>query len=92
MEDAGKLHADDTCPDDGQALRQGGALQQFGGGDQTWVVDVGQRQELCAAACGDDDVFCHDRVAAYVDGLGIDEGGGAAHEGDVGMSKDALNT
>ena len=44
VEHAGKLHADDACSDDAEFLGQGVQLQQFGGGDDARVADVGQGQ------------------------------------------------
>ena len=57
LEDAGKLHADDTSTNDAKTLRQGSHLQQLGRSNHTGVANIRKGQHLGAAACSDNDVF-----------------------------------
>ena len=93
MEDRGELHADDAGTDDGEVLGQGVQLEQTGAVDEARVIDVRKRQELGAAAGGNDDAFGGDSIARLrTDGVGIDKTGMAADEGDIGMRENGLNT
>ena len=95
MEHRGKLHADDACANDGKALGQRLQLKQARRVDDSRIVAALDGEPLGLGACGDDDVgggelttSCN-RVAT--DGTGVEEGGMAADQRDVGMRKDSLN-
>ena len=57
IEDRGKLHADDTCTDDAEALGESVEIQQACGVDNARVIEAGNRDQLGLRTCGDDDVL-----------------------------------
>jgi len=86
-EDRGKLHADDTCTDDAEALGESVEIQQACGVDNARVIEAGNRDLLGLRTCGDDDVL--GGIVAHR--IGIDKDTFLSNQCDVRMREDALN-
>ena len=88
MEDAGELHTDDTCTDDGKAPGKCVELEQACGIDHAGIVSPGDGEPLRLGACGDDDMGS----GVAVDRTGIDECSFLTNQCDVGVREDALDS
>ena len=87
MEDAGELHADNTCTDDGKALGEGVELQQSCGIDDMRIrPGTFDGEPFRFGACGDDDM----RGCIVANCMSIHKHTFFTNQRDVRMREDAL--
>ena len=85
MKHAGKLHADDTCTDNGKTLGEMIDVEETCGVNDTRIVTACNREPLGFGACSNNHVFSSDRIAAHTHRMSIHKGCFTTNESDVGM-------